>query len=70
MVLMNEEAKCPVCGRMQSDWRVNNSEGVVKDGQSYCCEGCAESGECSCIKMETAPRLDVDKEDHGPYIKK
>ncbi len=55
-MLIKGDEKCQACGRARSEWRVNNSEGVAKDGQVYCCEGCAEGRECSCSVMQAATR--------------
>jgi len=52
------EDQCPTCGRARSEWRADNSLGFSKNGQTYCCEGCATGGHCTCDLMQTAPRLE------------
>ena len=37
--------KCPACGMEKSDWKGN---GVEKNGQTYCCNGCANGTGCTC----------------------
>jgi len=39
---------CPVCKMEQHEWKDNNGEGYAKDGQTYCCQGCAEKTGCTC----------------------
>ena len=43
-----EEATCPNCGMLKSEWRGNRGEGYHLEGVTYCCEGCAEGTGCSC----------------------
>ncbi len=50
--------KCPQCGSSRSEWRSNNSEGFSANNQLYCCEGCATGKDCSCILLQSAPRLE------------
>jgi hypothetical protein len=50
--------KCPRCGRLRSEWRSNNSEGFSAKGATYCCEGCATGGTCTCTMMQSTPRLE------------
>jgi len=44
---MNEE-KCVNCGMPKSEWRGNNGQGFVVNGQTYCCQGCAIGTGCTC----------------------
>lgn len=37
---------CPACGMERMDWP--NPAGYVKEGQVYCCRGCAEGTGCTC----------------------
>jgi len=52
--MQEEEAQdgqtCPGCGMSKEDWKGNDGEGVVKtdDGQTYCCQGCADGSGCTC----------------------
>lgn len=39
---------CPNCGMEQSEWKGNGGQGVEKDGQTYCCEGCRDGGSEAC----------------------
>src|SRR5437667_8272288 len=38
---------CPGCGMIKSDWP---GEGYTHEGESYCCQGCAEGTGCQCTK--------------------
>jgi hypothetical protein len=44
MALPNES--CPRCGMERDEWP--NAAGVQKDGQTYCCNGCANNTGCMC----------------------
>lgn len=48
MERMKEERTCPRCGMVQSDWRGNGGQGVERDGERYCCDGCADGTGCTC----------------------
>jgi hypothetical protein len=48
------EAKCPGCGMGSHLWTGNSGAGVPKDGQTYCCQGCADRGEHGCTCGEDA----------------
>jgi|GEM_PF-1177466 len=61
-----KEETCPRCHRARREWRSDNSEGFVKEGQTYCCEGCATGGHCTCELMQTAPRLDRNTDSEKP----
>jgi hypothetical protein len=39
---------CPSCGMEKSSWKGNGGEGVDKDGQMHCCQGCADNGPSGC----------------------
>ncbi len=47
--LSPEEAppKCPGCGMNKNSWP---GEGYTHEGQTYCCQGCAEGTGCTCQK--------------------
>jgi hypothetical protein len=32
----------------KSSWKGNGGEGVEKDGQMHCCQGCADNGTSGC----------------------
>ena len=42
------EQTCPACGMPQREWKENHGKGYTKDGQTYCCQGCAEQTGCTC----------------------
>ena len=42
------EQTCPKCGMPKREWQGNNGQGYTKDGQTYCCQGCAEKTGCTC----------------------
>jgi hypothetical protein len=48
------EGTCPGCGMSAHLWTGNGGEGVPKDGQRYCCQGCADHGEAGCTCGEDA----------------
>jgi hypothetical protein len=39
---------CPGCGMTKNDWP---GEGYTHEGQSYCCQGCAEGTGCTCLRV-------------------
>lgn len=41
-----EDQECPNCEMDRDDWP--NPAGFMKDGQAYCCRGCAEGTGCTC----------------------
>lgn len=42
------EQNCPRCGMPKEQWSGNKGQGVNKDNQTYCCQGCAENKGCTC----------------------
>jgi hypothetical protein len=36
---------CPGCGMIKNEWP---GEGYTHEGQTYCCQGCAEGTGCTC----------------------
>lgn len=44
----HEDQVCPGCGMSKSEWKENRGEGYAKDGENYCCRGCAEGTGCTC----------------------
>lgn len=44
-----EEEVCPNCGMDRSEWKGNQGKGYSKDGETYCCRGCAQGTDCTCI---------------------
>ncbi|HEX2910314.1 MAG TPA: hypothetical protein VH186_05860 [Chloroflexia bacterium] len=40
--------KCPNCGMPQDQWKGNNGQGYEMNGQTYCCQGCANHTGCTC----------------------
>lgn len=43
------EDDCPNCGMARSEWKGNSGKGYTKDGETYCCRGCAEGTGCTCM---------------------
>jgi hypothetical protein len=39
---------CPGCGMVKNEWP---GEGYTHDGQTYCCQGCAEATGCTCATV-------------------
>lgn len=37
---------CPECGMKKENWSVK--DGVEREGDTYCCEGCANGTGCIC----------------------
>src|SRR5438067_12832504 len=42
---------CPGCRMIKNEWP---GEGYTHDGETYCCQGCAEGTGCICVAVETA----------------
>jgi len=42
---------CPNCGMEREQWP--NPQGVQVEGETYCCEGCADGSGCTCEPSET-----------------
>lgn len=40
--------KCPGCGMLKSEWP---GEGYTHEGETYCCQGCAEGTGCTCLEV-------------------
>ena len=40
------QPKCPGCGMDKNTWP---GEGYTHEGQTYCCQGCAEGTGCTCV---------------------
>ena len=39
---------CPGCGMIKNEWP---GEGYTHEGETYCCQGCAEGTGCTCITV-------------------
>ena len=39
---------CPGCQMIKNDWP---GEGYTHEGETYCCQGCAESTGCTCLTV-------------------
>ncbi len=39
---------CPTCGMLQTEWLATGGQGYARDGQTFCCRGCAEGSGCTC----------------------
>ncbi len=42
------EQRCSKCGMPKDQWKENGGQGVTKDDQTYCCQGCADGTGCTC----------------------
>ena len=42
---------CPGCSMIKNQWP---GEGYTHEGETYCCQGCAEGGECRCKSVRSA----------------
>jgi hypothetical protein len=40
--------KCPGCKMIKNEWP---GEGYTHDGETYCCQGCAEGTGCTCVSV-------------------
>jgi hypothetical protein len=40
---------CPGCKMVKNEWP---GEGYTHDGETYCCQGCAEGTGCLCLAVE------------------
>jgi hypothetical protein len=43
--------KCPGCARIKNEWP---GEGYTHEGETYCCQGCAEGTGCTCVGVGVA----------------
>ena len=39
---------CPRCAMIKNEWP---GEGYTHEGESYCCQGCAEGSGCTCLSV-------------------
>ena len=39
---------CPGCAMIKNEWP---GEGYTHEGESYCCQGCAEGTGCTCVTV-------------------
>ena len=39
---------CPGCAMIKNEWP---GEGYTHDGETYCCQGCAEGAGCTCVRV-------------------
>ena len=42
---------CPGCGMVKNEWP---GEGYTHDGETYCCQGCAEGTGCMCLAVRNS----------------
>jgi hypothetical protein len=40
---------CPDCKMVKNEWP---GEGYTHEGETYCCQGCAEGTGCTCVAVE------------------
>lgn len=54
---MKDEPKkrCVECGLGEVAWKGNQGLGRILAGEWYCCQGCAEGTNCSCIEQPEEP---------------
>ncbi len=45
---MSAEQTCPGCGMERSVWKGNGGQGVNRNGETYCCQECADGTGCIC----------------------
>jgi len=43
-----EVPKCPGCDMIKNEWP---GEGYSHEGETYCCQGCAEGTGCTCVNV-------------------
>jgi hypothetical protein len=58
--------ECASCGMPKGRWTANEGQGIAKNNEFYCCEGCADDTGCTCsedsqsdesmARMEEEPR--------------
>ena len=39
---------CPGCGMIKNEWP---GEGYTHEGETFCCQGCAEGTGCTCVSV-------------------
>jgi hypothetical protein len=54
---------CARCGLPRSAWQGSDGNGYTLDGETYCCQGCAEGAGCTCEVI--MPRSDKTGGDAG-----
>lgn len=42
------EPRCTACGMPRRAWRGGSGQGYPLDGDTFCCQGCAEGTGCTC----------------------
>lgn len=63
------QPRCPGCGMQQTEWLGTAGEGYTKDGESYCCQGCAEGGAARCTCRVANPGFESgDREGDAAQI--
>jgi len=48
------EQTCSRCDMPRHQWQGNDGEGVLRNDQTYCCQGCAEGTGCTCGRTARA----------------
>ena len=46
------ELGCAGCGLPKFQWKGNDGEGYTFQGLPYCCQGCAEGEDCTCVNVD------------------
>jgi hypothetical protein len=58
-----EAPKCVVCAMPKIEWTGNNGEGVTINGESYCCQGCADRSGCTCLEQKNRTERILSRRD-------
>jgi hypothetical protein len=53
------QARCPNCGMQQTEWLGSDREGFLKEGRTYCCQGCADGGASGCTCRVANPGVEM-----------
>jgi hypothetical protein len=45
---LEPEPMCARCGLSSAEWTAREGSGYLADGETFCCQGCAEGRACTC----------------------
>lgn len=45
---MKTKTICSECGMPRAEWTYDGGAGVEREGETYCCPGCADGNGCIC----------------------
>jgi hypothetical protein len=51
-----ESNECAGCGLKREWWSASAGKGYVKEGLTYCCQGCAKNAKCRCDSISAGIR--------------